>query len=208
LNAPEGALNVTLHPILEIFQGGSHGPLTVVGLSTLKYVIDINAITLTATFDVTLGSVDLASTYEAEGWIDARPFRQVTLPSGNFTGSGPATLKATNVALKGSATLFINLIGNKVSVRVLNVDTLTFDSLAADLGTGYTIAGGPVDWAAWSATVKDNFRQDFDGALHNEIIEKVRTAANVVVGQFTLQELIDLINGGGEGGDGCPTPAP
>jgi hypothetical protein len=150
------------------------------------------------------------ATYEAEGWIDARPFRQVTLPSGNFTGSGSATMKASNVALKGSATLFVNLIGNKVSVRVLQVDTLTFDSLAADLGTGYTVAGEPVDWADWSATVKDNFRQDFDdGALRTEIVEKIRTAANVVVGQFTLQELIDLINnGGGEGGDSCPTPAP
>jgi hypothetical protein len=198
------------YPILEIFQGASHGPVSVLGLSTFKYVIDINALTLTADFDFTLPSVDLSmATYEAEGCIDARPFRQVTLPSGNFTGSGSATMKASNVALKGSATLFVNLIGNKVSVRVLQVDTLTFDSLAADLGTGYTVAGEPVDWADWSATVKDNFRQDFDdGALRAEIVEKIRTAANVVVGQFTLQELIDLVNGGGEGGDGCPTPAP
>jgi hypothetical protein len=176
-------------------------------LATLKYHVTINAILLNATFHVHLGLLDLTTDYDCEGWLDARPFRHETVPSGNFSGFGPARVTATNVILSGSAKLFVNLIGNKVSVRKIIVTELTFDSLTVNLGVDFVIGGSHVDWEEWNENFKGNFREDFDGPHHEGILERIRATANVIVGRYTLGELIDLIGDGDGGDEGCPPPS-
>lgn len=176
--------------------------------------------------------MSLDTTYMVNGYLDARPFSQVCLPSGNFSGSDRVVASAENAELKGAATLFINLISNKLSVRILTVETLTFSAVSVDLGQGYQIAGAPVDWADWTANFKTCFDNEFP-ANKAEIVEKVRIAANEVIGvsltisykishqlsdyqfficllisllnykfkfvqQYTLEEFLDLIGGGGD----------
>lgn len=154
--------------------------MKVEGLSTLHYKVDINAILLTATFDVTIAKVSGTATYKADGYIDARPFSQGTIPSGNFTGSGAGAVSATNVKLHGSASLWVNVIGNKVTITILNLSTISFDSISVDLGSDFIIAGSPVDWAALSAGLKANFDREF-AANKQEIQRRIRLAANRIV---------------------------
>lgn len=209
LISESGFLNITLDPILVINAGGSRGELVAVGLTTLNYEYNVNIILLTADVEINLGSLKLdVADYNAEGWVDVTPLREETLPSGSFVGTGNAALTASNVNVKFSATLFINLISNKVTVRLLNVENLSFDSVTLDLGAGFLLDGAAVDWATLSANFKDNFAQDW-AASEEAIVEKIRTAANVVVGQYTLDEILDIIGniGGGDGGEGCTTGA-
>jgi len=144
--------------------------------------VDVNVITLSAVFEVDLDNVDLTcAEYTANGWLDLRPIRQETLPSGNFTGTGAATLKGSKIHLKGNAVLFINLIGNKVSIRVLNLEAVSFDSLSFNLGPAFLVNGEAVNWDE----VNSNFKSDFDAdfaQFKTEITEKIRVAANVIVG--------------------------
>jgi len=193
-------LNVTLDPILKLDVGSDVTNLIVEGLSTLKYSININALLLTATFEVTLERVTGNATYNAAGYLDARPFRPETIPSGNLTGSGFGKVSATDIRLKGRASLFINIIGNKVQISNLNLETVSFASLEVDLGQDITIGGSPVDWAQLSANIKANFDRDL-AENKNAIVDKIRGAANTIVGRYTLAELIELIGGGGGGGD-------
>jgi len=211
LISESGVLNITLEPILVINDGGVRGELIAVGLTSLNYSYDVNIITLNANVEINLGSIQLTvADYEVEGWVDVSPIREETLPSGSFVGTGKASLNATNVAVKFSAQLFINIIGNKVSVRTLTVQTLSFDSVSLDLGAGYLLDGAPVDWATINANFKANFAQDW-ATSELAIVEKIRTAANVVVGKYTLEELLEIIGniggGGGDGGEGCTTEA-
>jgi len=203
LDGEPGLLNISMHPVFELFVGATHGPIHVTGLSTLWYDIDINAIALTINFHSTLDEVDLSTEFDAQGWIDARPLKQETVPSGNFTGVGMAKVKASAVEIQGSATLFINIIGNKVTLRILNLDTVSFGTVEIDLGAGFIIAGAPVDWATWSAGFPNNWATDFL-ANKEPATEKIRESANNIIGQFTLQELIDLIGGGGGEPEPCP----
>jgi len=192
-------LNVTLDPLLKLDVGSEVTNLIVEGLSTLHYEVNINALLLTASFEVTLARVTGNATYSAAGYVDARPFRQETIPSGNVTGSGFGKVSANDVHLKGRASLFINIIGNKVQISNLNLETVSFSSLSVDLGSDITVGGSPVDWAQLSANIKANFDRDL--AEHkSEITNKIRQTANTIVGRYTLAELIDLIGGGGGGG--------
>jgi len=200
---PAGNFNISLHPLCQIFEGSTHGELIAEGVSTAHAEVDINVILLTAQFTVTLETIKIDSTYEASGWIDARPIPQGTIPSGNFTGSGIVEVEATGIEIDGSATLFINIIGNKVSIRILNLDTVKFGTVKVNLGE-FNIAGANVDWAEWSSGFVANWDRDF-AQFHSQAVEKIRQAANVIVGQYTLAELIDLIGGGGgtTGEPGC-----
>jgi len=193
------AINVTLHPLFQLREGCERGDLVATGLSTLHYNIDINAILLTASFEVNITTVTVQSTYTgAEGYIDARPLSAATAPQGNFTGSGPASLSASGVRAKGRGSLWVNIIGNKVTLNTLTLEIVTFDNLSLDLGSTLTVGGQPVDWAAWSQNIKSNFDTDF-AANKNGVTDKVRLAANNIIGQYTLLELIELIGGGGGG---------
>jgi len=198
-----GPLNVTLDPIAKLLEGASRGDIVATGLSTLHYSVDINALLLTASFELQLATVDVTTTYEASGYVDARPLSADTVPQGNFTGRGNARIQSTGLNLKGSASLFINIIGNKVTVSRLVLNTVEFTTLRLDLGTEFIIGGQPVNWANWSDNIKQRFDADF-AANKNAVVDKVRLAANNIVGQFTLAELIDLINNGGGGGGGEP----
>jgi len=202
LNSPgPSAINVTLHPLFQLLEGCERGDLVATGLSTLHYNIDINALLLTASFEVTITQVGLDTTYtNAEGYVDARPLGSDTVPAGNFTGSGTAKLTASGVHAKGRGSLWINIIGNKVTLNSLTLEIVNFDTLTLDLGATLTIGGSPVDWATWSQNIKANFDRDF-AANKNEVVDKVRLAANNIIGQYTLAELIELIGGGGGGGE-------
>lgn len=195
-------INVTLDPIAKLLEGSIRGDLVATGLSTLRYNIDINALLLTAVFELELATVDVTTTYDVSGYVDARPLSAETVPQGNLTGKGDARIQATGLKLQGSASLFINIIGNKVTVSRLVLNTVQFTTLRLDFGQTLIIGGSPVDWATWSNNIKVNFDRDF-AANKNAITDKVRLAANNIVGQYTLAELIDLISGGGDGGEPC-----
>ncbi|CAL8109730.1 unnamed protein product [Orchesella dallaii] len=196
------SINVTLDPIAKLLEGSIRGDIVATGLSTLHYNVDINALLLTATFELTLAQVDVTTTYEATGYVDARPLAAETVPQGNFTGSGNARIQASGLKVQGSASLFVNIIGNKVTVSRLVLNTVEFTTLRLDLGAQFLIGGSPVDWTTWSDNIKANFDRDF-AANKNAVVDKVRLAANNIVGQYTLAELIDLISGGGDGGEPC-----
>jgi len=198
------AINITVNPIIELLVGSEINNLVAEGLSTLWYSVDINALLLTATFEVKIPKVTGNATFSASGYLDARPFRQETIPSGNLTGSGFGQLSATDVYLKGSGSIFINLRG-KVQLSRLVLAEVSFSSLSIDLGTTFTIGGGVVDWAELNRNIKANFDRDLNDNK-NAIQDKIRGAANGILEQFTLQELIDLIGGGGGGGDPEPCP--
>jgi len=204
LNSPgPGNLNVTLDPLAKIDEGSTRGNIIAVGLSTLAYKVDINALLLTASFELSISTVNAtADSYSATGYLDARPIREETIPSGNFTGSGAGRVGGTNGKVSGSASLFINIIGNKVTVSRLVLNTVSFDSINIDLGASFRIGGKAVDWAQLSANLKANFDQDFN-ANKNAITDKVRLAANNIISQYTLLELIDLIGDGGGDQEPC-----
>ena len=208
LTRPGGEFNVTLDPIVVINEGGVRGELNVIGLTSLHYVYDINVITLNVDLELTLGNLDLTMLdVDCSGWIDASPLTSAVFPSGDFVGKGTAKLVASEVSLKLTATLFPNLITNKLSIRLLGVSELVFGSLSVDLGAGFLVDETPVDWAAWSAGIKDAWDTEF-AANHDVMVEKARNAANNVIGNYTLDELLELIEGIGGGEEGCPTAAP
>jgi len=77
--------------------------------------------------------------------------------------------------------MFVNLIGNKVSVRVLNLDTFSFDLFNFNLGPNYRINGEPLNYDQINQNLKQNFDTDF-AEFKAEITEDFRQAMNVVVG--------------------------
>jgi len=180
--------------------------LVAAGLSGLVADIAIIIITLRLNFKVELPSVDLVITEgAATGFMDTRPF--TALPVGNFTSSanpGNGMVRVRNLQIEGGANLFINLIGNKVQIRVLEVAVFSFGDLCLDMGPNFTIGGSPVDWVDFCANFKSRFEVEYANMqLRNALIEKVRVAGNILVGEYTLDELIDLIGGG----DGEPCVA-
>jgi hypothetical protein len=199
IRVEQGAINITVDPVLNLEVGSEVVNLIAEGLSTLRYKIDLNIILLTATFEVTIPKVSGNATYSASGYLDARPFRQETVPSGNLTGSGLGKVDATGIKARGSVSIFLNLQG-KVQLSRLVLAEVSFDSLAVDLGTTFNIGGGAVDWAELNRNIKANFDRDLS-ENKNAIQEKLREAANGILKKFTLQDLIDLIGGGDDGGD-------
>jgi len=195
-------LNVTFDPILKIEVGAQLTTVVAEGLSGLWYKIELNAALLTVVFEVEIPVVTGNATYQAQGYIDARPFRQVTIPSGNFTGSGLGKVSASNLRLRGSASIFINLQG-KVQVSRVGVSELAFDSVNVDLGAGWIIDGAAIDWDEFNRNIKQNFEQDW-GTSKDEILDKIRGAANEILKKYTLQELIDIINDLIGDGSECP----
>lgn len=196
----EGPLNVTFHPIAQIDMGGVRSDVMVIGLSTFGYTYEINLIALTATFSIRVANIDLTSGYTATGYLDARPFSQSCIPSGNFSGSGTALVTAAGVNAAGSATLFVNLITDKVSIRLLAVDSFSFTSLTVDLGEEYMIGGSPVDWPMFNSGLKACVDSEF-AANNAAIVEKIRVGVNEKIGVLSLEEFLDLlIGGGGDGG--------
>lgn len=196
-----GPLNISFHPIAQIDEGGVRMDVNVVGLSTFGYTYEINLIALTATFSIRVADIDLTSGYTAAGYLDARPFTQTCIPSGNFTGSGTALVKAAGVTATGSATLFVNLATGTVSVRLLAVSAFSFNTLTVDLGEEYMIGGSTVDWPAFNAGLKACVDTQF-AANNEEIVEKIRVGVNMKIAHLTLEEFLDLIIGGG-GDGGC-----
>ncbi|OXA39759.1 uncharacterized protein LOC110861056 [Folsomia candida] len=202
----EGPLNITLHPILEIHQGGTRGVSTINGLDTFAYEYTINLIALTAEFTITVGSLSLDTLYTATGYLDARPFSQGCIPSGNFTGgaNGPAPATATVVGLRavGTATIFINLITDRISLRLLAVSSFSFTTITANLSDDYVIGGSPIDWPAFNAGLKACVDSEF-ASNNAAVVEKIRLAVNEKIADYTLQDFLDLIGGGGST---CPPP--
>jgi hypothetical protein len=191
---PAGPMNISLHPIIAMNEGSHHQGLVAAGLSRLETDINIIIITLTATFKVTAPDIDVDITEGvADGYMDTRPF--TCIPVGNYTGTGNAMIRVRNLRVEGSATLFINLIGNRVNVRLLNINVASWSDLCLNFGPGFTIGGSPVDWDDLCANLKTRFDAEFaNTALKNQLVERIRVAANVIVGQYTLEELLDLIN--------------
>lgn len=79
----------------------------------------------------------------------------------------------------GSATLLVNLISNRLTIRLLSIPTFSFSSVSANLA-GLTVGGELINWATWNANIKHNFDQDLE-QFRAQIVEKVRESANEVM---------------------------
>jgi hypothetical protein len=202
LDVPAGGINVTLPPFLVIDEGSVHSGGIATGLSTLYYKYTINLLTLKIDFEVTIDTACISGDqYSATGVIDAAPFRQETIPSGPLTGSGSYQACVADFHIIGDATLLVNLITNRLTIRILNIPTFIFSSLSANIA-GLNVGGELINWTQWNANIKQNFDQDL--ANHRTaIVEKVRLSINEEMRKYTLAEFLDLIGGGGGEPEPC-----
>lgn len=173
--------NIREKAILIILSSSRSG-MDLAGHSGLVAEVNIIIITLTATFEVDLPSLDVAIVdADVSGYVDTRPF--TSLPVGNYTGTGAALVKIENLRVTGSATLFINIIGNKVNIRILNVDVFSFSTLCLDFGPDFLIGGVNPDWVDFCANFKTRFDTEWaNNNLKNALVEKIRAAGNNIVG--------------------------
>jgi len=196
---PPNNVNLSLTPVLEIFEGSSHEGAVLTGASGITTDIQIILITLTLHIELTIPSLDIEATgAQATGYLDGRPL--TCLPSGNFSAVGDdGKAHISNLYVDARATLFINLITNKVNIRLLTVNSFRFDDICLDLGPNFRIAGEAVDFVDFCENFKSRFDVEYaNAAIRDPVIEKIRGAANNIVGKFTIDELIDLIGGGGD----------
>jgi len=198
-----GTIELSLPPMVVIDEGSWQNGGIATGLSTLYYKYTINILTLRIDFEVTIDRAAISgSEYTATGVIDARPFRQETIPSGPFTGRGSYEAAVTVFRIEGHAILLVNLITNRLTIRVLQVRDFSFATISANI-QGLTVAGEQVNWATWNANIKANFEADW--ATHNlAIVEQVRLSVNEEMKKYTLAEFLELIGGGGGEPEPCP----
>lgn len=149
------------------------------GLSSLKYTYNVVLVPPSLTFEGSLTGATGNATFKADGYLDARPFRQETIPSGNITGKGFGKVSGKNIHIKGKVNLLVRLDG-KVQVTKIIVDNLSFDQMEADLGTELLIGGQPVDWAELTKTFKANFEKDW-ADNKDAILDKIKDGANSIV---------------------------
>lgn len=121
------------------------------------------------------------ATYSASGYVNALPFREETVPSGNFSGSGSIFFSMKNFTLSGNATLKVNLVGNYIELSSLNLNQVMFDSISINFGEKLEIKQKKIDWDKWSANFKENFDKDFV-ENRKKIACTIRTAVNKSIG--------------------------
>jgi len=202
LTVEAGPMVVALPPLFVMDEGSSQDGGVATGLSTLYYSYTINLLTLKIDFLVTIDRACISGgPYRATGSIDATPFRQETIPSGPFSGTGQYEGCVANFRIEGSATLLVNLINNRLTIRLLSIPVFSFTSLNANI-EGLTVAGQQIDWNTWNANIKQNFDNDLN-QYRTQIVEKVRLSVNEEMKKYTLAEFLELIGGGG-GGEPCP----
>jgi hypothetical protein len=184
-------INITLDPLVAFKEGSEVTNLAVRDADTLKYTYNIVILPPGANIDLTLTKASGSGDFVVSGYLDATPFRQETIPSGDIEGKGNAKISIEGLHVKGKANLRIKLNG-KVEVTTVTIDILKFDAISVDFGTEMTIGGKVIDWATLSANLKANFDKDF--ADHGtEIVNKIKGVVNGILGEFTLQELLDII---------------
>jgi len=187
-----GNINITLLPVLEIDVGSTQGGGVALGLSTLKYSYTLNLILLTINFNAQVSASVSGGAYAATGVIDATPFSNAVIPSGIFAGAGAYEGAIVGGNAEGSASIFVNLITSKITISRLVLSVVTFDSLSVNL-EGFTSNGAVVDFAAWSASIKENFDAEFV-TVGADFVEKVRTEViNPLLKEYTLEDFLDLI---------------
>jgi len=193
-----GNINLTLTPIVLIAEGSIQLGGVATGLDTLWYSYELSLITLSGSFEagITGEACGSGDSYEATGTIDASPFSEAVVPSGPFSGKGSyhGCIRAGYV--KGEATIFVNIITNRVSLSRLVISEITFEHIEAEL-TGFTIAGRETDWAAWNAGVKAAFEAEWP-VVGTEFVNIARVAVNEnFLWKYTLSEFLELIGGDG-----------
>jgi len=201
LEIEAGNINTTaITPIFELDVGSYQNGAVATGLTTLYYEYTINLLTLSLTFNAGLSASIKGDEYSATGFIDASPFSANVVPSGPLAGAGSFEGSIAGGVAEGSATVFVNLITGKVTLSKLAITKLVFDSISANIG-GLEIDGVAIDFAAWNASIKENFDTEF-AAVGADFVERVRTQViNVLLKEYSLADFLDLI---GEGS----TPAP
>jgi len=186
--------NLTLNPLLDIPEGSNHMGGMLSGHTQNTIDIGIIIITLALTFNIHIPhmTVELRGMADGSGYVDLRPL--TSAPSGNFTfGGQDAHGDIQNLRVRGNAQLFINIIGNRVAVRTLNLIEFTFADICLDMGD-MTIGEGQVDWTDFCANFAARFRADWgNGAIKDGFTEHFRVTLNNFVGQYTLDELIGLL---------------
>jgi len=202
LQVEAGNINITLGEldgdtlILHIKKGSKHGGAVATGLSGLSYEYKLNLITLTITAKAKIPNEVCikGDSYSADGSADVTPFSKSIFPSGDFKGTGKFQACASNFAVEGSARIFVNLITGKISLSKLELKHFSFDKVSVNL-EGFTADGTTIDWADWSENFKTRFDSEF-AQVGDQFIERVRKTANFHLKELTLQDLIDIIEGG------------
>lgn len=168
---------------------------TINGLNTYSSYWTIDMIT--NMFTITLDNLSLDATYSATGYLDATPYSQGCIPSGNFTGGDTARITVAGLRVVGQATFFVNLVNDRVSIRRLSVASFSFTDITVDLGANFQIGWAPVDWPAFNGNLKACMDSEF-AANNPAIVEKFRLAINEKIQHYTSEELSELI------GNICP----
>jgi len=211
VEAPAGPINITAghpdRPFVHIpVGGGSHEGGIIAGLQGLKYVYNFNLIGMKLTFDVNVAGklcID-GDSYNAKGNLDFGPFRQETLPTGAFEGSGSYHACLTNSHVAGTVNIKLNLVDQTVTVTAVDLEDLSADAVEANLGK-FVCDGKETDWEQWTADFKDNFDQDWENEDNKaQLEERVIDMVDELLKGKTLEEIIEEI--GQE--RPCPPPAP
>lgn len=135
--------------------------LYVEGLTSLKYNLTVNFLLLTLSFDLKIERILANFTISADGYLDARPFRPETIPSGNLTAVNQiAAISASGVHIAGRANIFQNLQIPNITINSLSFEAFEFDTATLDFGE-MEIGGQTHDWSEISKNLKENFDQDF-----------------------------------------------
>jgi len=162
---------------------------TATGGSGLVDDVAVNLLTLKLTISIDLPAGRLTGAYTIAGEaIGEDGVHHVV------QGAGEIDASIAGFKLDATATLAVNLISNRASIKNLDTQALEFASVQLS-ATGATVDNEPVDWEAVTADAKAEFDRIY-AANKTTILQKITDAINEVLGQYTLAELIDLINGG------------
>jgi hypothetical protein len=197
-----GTFNISIPPLLVIDIGSTQGGGVATGLSSLWTNTSFVFIETALYFDVTVKYADVTGiNYEATGSVAGGPLNPDILPTGPYTGSGNYKAAVADFQTKGKAVFLVNLITNRITVRELYVDIFTFGELHVDLGN-LVVGGVPVDFVKWNKDIVSNFEADW-ATKKEAILEHFRVSANEKLKEYTIQDILDLIEG-----KPCPTEAP
>jgi len=164
------------------------------GLDKLEDTFFFNLITLVLRGNLNLPWVNILANYFAQAEIYLSNGTNIVV-----TGKGELDFAADFLSVTDARIAFrVNLVTGKISVD--NVDALAVSLLGCVIvTTGDSANGNPIDWVETckSASGPDGFIAQFWPIHKVPFCEEIKDLANEVIGDLTLQDLIDIIGGSG-----------
>lgn len=153
--------------------------------------VHVNVLKLQLTFEFYFGSIRTKGDYKAKGKaIGLIPFDR----------KGPFHFNLNGVTLKGSVRVHIS--GDKLQIRDLQI-TPTVKSVNSDLKNVFLL---PLNTFLFNRIVEGvlpGVINDNQDDITATIEENLKPVINALLGDFTLQELIEMVSGGGSGTPSC-----